>query len=706
MKKEFPSKNAAIKGLPVLIAACLLSALPSFSQSNDWSWAKQVSTSGYCFTESIITDHQHNSYMAGSFDHYISFGDTAFVPHTYGGTDSFIAKYNPDGDFSWALHFYTTDGVLLVDNNKMEILNDSSFVVYGQFMGTLHISDQLITGHGYGWNTYVAKFTFGGNLVNLYQIGGTLDAFNHLLKADKDGNLFLTVLSFYGGYNYTMSFGSDTTFMLNRTSQFLAEFSPDLTLKWVYRYSCLYDFSEEGSLMTDESGNVTLMIPDIPADVIFNQDTFRPHTSYPAFFHTFNSAGIPVLIREVPNHAINWSIQDTDHNIYTFGVIRQHDTLVLGQDTIFTHNTYDLLLLRYDSLFNIKWYRQIPRGYGTWEYYPVQLTDDQVVIGANYESYVNICNMTFPTSSPSEFAFAFYNKDGTCTNAFTTKSNNTFVGACGFSLDDCNDLVLCGDIVGETYFGKDTLNAPNGSFIACFHHGAAFFDLGPDTTVCGSITLNGPPGCLEYHWNDGSSQPSLTVNQTGRYSLRIVTGNNCHAKDSVFITVKPLPQVELGNDTTIMNHDSIILEAPPGYNFYLWNTGDTLSSVVVKGSELSAGTYQFKVTVTLNNCENSDSIKITIRYYPGIFENEKNKSIRILPNPAHSEVSVQFTGVPPGDFIVDITSLRDECVLKKQIRYDGGKNPVSVALPEVEQGIYFIRITGEKLQFFEKLIII
>jgi hypothetical protein len=287
---------------------------------------------------------------------------------------------------------------------------------------------------------------------------------------------------------------------------------------------------------------------------------------------------------------------------------------------------------------NIKWYRQIPRGYGTWEYYPVQLTSEQVVVGVNYETFVNICNTTFSPAYSSEFAFAFYNKDGTCTDAFTTRSSNTFVGACGFSLDDCNDLVLSGDMVGETYFGKDTLNAPNGSFIARFHHGAPIPDLGPDTTIT--------------------------------------------------------------------NHDSIVLAAPPGYESYFWNTGDTLNSIVVNGNKLTAGTYQYWVRVRQNGCENSDSVKITVRYSQGIFGNESNKPVRILPNPAHSEVSVQFTGVPPGDFIVEMTSLRGECVLKKQIRYDGGKDPVSVALPEVEQGIYFIGITGENLQFFEKLIVI
>lgn len=622
----------------LFISVLILFVLPGFSQSNDWSWAKQVSTTGECDAESVITDHQHNSYMAGSFDHYINFGDTAFVPHTYGGTDSFIAKYNPDGGCSWALHIYTTGAILDVYKNMLELLNDSTFVAFGQFTDTLHIAGQVLIGHGSTWNNYLAKFSTHGNLLNLYEIGGSNDASNQLIKADKEGNLFLTVQSYYGGYSSTLYFGSDTSFILNSSAQFLTKFSPDLILQWVHEYTSFYDFSWAGGLMPDESGNITLMIPTVNGDIIFNQDTLHPHTEYPAFFHTFNSNGDPVSFHEVPNNSIYYSLLDPDHDIYTYGEIPQNDTLILGQDTILSLNTHNLLLVDYDSLFNIKWYKKIPMGLLTLSYYPFQLEGEQVVIGVNYENFVTFCDTTFSTSSPSEFAFAFYNKNGTCTNAFTTNSNNKFVGACGFSPDECNDLILAGDMAGITYFGKDTLNAPNGCFIARFHHGAA-----------------------------------------------------------------PL---YLGHDTTITNHDSVVLLAPPGYDSYLWNTGDTLKSIVVRGNKFSPGTYLFKIIVSMYGCETSDSVKVTIKNAQGVSENEMNQRVRIQPNPAHSEVAVQFTGNSAREYNFELTSVEGKCVLKTKIRYDGGKDKVLIPLTGVEQGIYFIRISGDQLEFTGKLIVI
>ena len=623
----------------LLIPVLLLFALPGFSQSNDWLWAKSITTTGYCFTESVITDHQHNSYIAGSFDHYISFGDSAFVPNIYGGTDSFLAKYNQDGGFSWALHIYTTNAAFLyVYENKLELLNDSTFVAFGQFMGTLHIAGQALIGHGNAWNNYLAKFSSNGTLLNLYLIGGTNDAYNQSLKADKDGNLFITVQSYYGGYSSTMYFGSDTSFLLNSSANFLAKFSPDLTLKWVHEYTSFYNFAGAGSLMPDESGNITLLIPSVAGDIISNQDTLHPHTSYPAFFHTFNSKGDPVSFHEVPNNSIYYSLLGPDHDIYTYGEIPQHDTLILGQDTILSLYTHNLLLVDYDSLFNVKWYKKIPMGGLTFSYYPFQLQGEQVAIGVNYENFVTFCDTTFSTYSLSEFAFAFYNKNGTCTNAFNTRSNSQTVGACGFSLDDCNDLILAGDMTGITFFGKDTLNAPNGCYIARFHHGAAPLDL--------------------------------------------------------------------GHDTTITNHDSVVLSAPQGYDSYLWNTEDTLRSIVVKGSEFSQGTYQYKIRASMYGCESSDSVNVTIKYVQGFSQNEMKQGVRIKPNPAHSEVAVQFSNNSTGECNVELTSVEGKCVLKTKIRYDGVKNNVLIPLTGVELGLYFIRISGNQVEFTGKLIVI
>ena len=622
----------------LFISVLMLFVLPGFSQSNDWLWAKPVSTTGYCFAESVIIDHQHNSYMAGSFDHYISFGDSAFVPNTYGGTDAFIAKYNQDGGFSWALHFYTTNyDPLYVYENKLELLNDSTFVAFGQFIGTLHIGGQILVGHGGAWNDYLATFSTHGTLLHLYLIGGSNDTDNHLMKADKEGNLFLSVQSSYSGYPSTLHFGSDTSFSLNNSAQFLAKFSPDLNLEWVKEYTSFYDFWWGGSLMTDESGNVTLLITTVAGDIIFNQDTLHPHTEYPAFFHTFNSEGDPVSFHEVPNNSIYFSLLDPDHDIYTYGEIYAHDTLILGQDTILTLNTHNLLLVDYDSLFNIKWYKKIPLGFETLSYYPFQLEGEHVVIGATYENFITFCDTTFSTSSPSEVAFAFYNKNGTCKGAFTTHSNNQFVGVCGFSPDDCNDLILAGDMAGITYFGKDTLNAPNGCFIARFHHGGALLDIGPDTTIT--------------------------------------------------------------------NHDSVILSAPPGYDSYLWNTGDTLRSIVVRGSNFLPGTYQFSIIVSIYGCETSDSAKVTIKNVPGFSENEMDQRVRIQPNPAHSEVVIQFTGINDGECNIEMNSIEGKCVLKTKIRYNEGKNNVLIPLYGIEQGIYFIRITADQLEYTSKLII-
>jgi hypothetical protein len=62
--------------------------------------------------------------------------------------------------------------------------------------------------------------------------------------------------------------------------------------------------------------------------------------------------------------------------------------------------------------------------------------------------------------------------------------------------------------------------------------------------------------------------------------------------------------IDLGNDTTICEGDTLFLSAPSQFNSYVWNTGDTSSSLAVT----TAGTYY--VAATLSSCTATDSVTI------------------------------------------------------------------------------------------------
>ncbi|GAB4147874.1 MAG: hypothetical protein Fur0041_21690 [Bacteroidia bacterium] len=133
-----------------------------------------------------------------------------------------------------------------------------------------------------------------------------------------------------------------------------------------------------------------------------------------------------------------------------------------------------------------------------------------------------------------------------------------------------------------------------------------------------SVTPTG--NTFTYSWNFGdpasgnnisnAPAPSHVYANAGTYyvSCIVVNTSPCNPiSDTLYdtITVAPIPDPALGNDTTICGPVNFILAPSITGSNYLWNTGDTLQSIIVT----SPGTYA--VSVTVNGCPGTDSIIVT-----------------------------------------------------------------------------------------------
>ncbi|MBT3210215.1 MAG: DNRLRE domain-containing protein [Bacteroidetes bacterium] len=133
----------------------------------------------------------------------------------------------------------------------------------------------------------------------------------------------------------------------------------------------------------------------------------------------------------------------------------------------------------------------------------------------------------------------------------------------------------------------------------------------------GSAILDaGNPGS-NYFWSTGETTQSITVTTSGLYS--IVVNNECgFATEIVNINAVPQPIVNLGNDTTICEGDSVFLDAQNTGLSILWSNGDTNQTIFA-----SPGTPTiFSVLVDNFGCSDSDSILITPLPSPSVFLGE------------------------------------------------------------------------------------
>jgi gliding motility-associated-like protein len=134
-------------------------------------------------------------------------------------------------------------------------------------------------------------------------------------------------------------------------------------------------------------------------------------------------------------------------------------------------------------------------------------------------------------------------------------------------------------------------------------------DLGGDTYVClgetFEITLDG--AFTSYLWNDGSSGPSYSTDQEGWISVEVTDEYGCPGSDSIYLSIYDLPEVDLGNDTSLCGDESILLDAGPDGVYFTWSTGEVSQQITV----YQAGFQEIWVEVEDEyGCLNSDTMII------------------------------------------------------------------------------------------------
>ncbi len=128
--------------------------------------------------------------------------------------------------------------------------------------------------------------------------------------------------------------------------------------------------------------------------------------------------------------------------------------------------------------------------------------------------------------------------------------------------------------------------------------------------IGGNVVLSAPVG-YTYHWNNNSTQQTVTVTQTGTFSLTVTDANNCSAvsnTESVSVNANITGvQISPAGAVQFCTGSSITLSAPSGYSSYTWSTGSTSQSISVS----QPGRYYVAVS-SGNNCNGiSDTSNVT-----------------------------------------------------------------------------------------------
>lgn len=128
--------------------------------------------------------------------------------------------------------------------------------------------------------------------------------------------------------------------------------------------------------------------------------------------------------------------------------------------------------------------------------------------------------------------------------------------------------------------------------------GATSFCTGQSTT----LSVSALPSS-QVLWSTGSSANSITVSNSGTFSVAISNGN-CISRDTVTVTESAQLNPVITESGSFCENGFVTLTAEAGYDAYSWSTGATTASINVT----TAG--QYSVTVTKSGCTGTSSYDV------------------------------------------------------------------------------------------------
>lgn len=141
--------------------------------------------------------------------------------------------------------------------------------------------------------------------------------------------------------------------------------------------------------------------------------------------------------------------------------------------------------------------------------------------------------------------------------------------------------------------------------------------------------------------------------------------NTCTNSAASTIVVNPVPQPNLGADTTVCAETNVVLTAGTGFSTYTWSTGQNTASVTIDST--GHGLSSFPVILIVTNsfaCANRDTIRVTFTPCAGIFEDQSVlNEIIVFPNPSASGFVLE--SLQP--FEIDVLDLNGRLIENHQV---------------------------------------
>jgi len=186
---------------------------------------------------------------------------------------------------------------------------------------------------------------------------------------------------------------------------------------------------------------------------------------------------------------------------------------------------------------------------------------------------------------------------------------------------------------------------------------------------------------------EGDEYRGFTI--PGSHFIKETAFTGCDSITEIQLSVNELPDVFIGNDTTISADGTIELSSNIDASGYLWSTLESDKSIQLTGSEIGNGSQYWLQVTDFNNCQNSDTIYINTIGANDIVNQEFNL-IKVFPNPSNKLLNIEYNNQRRADFIIQLISSDGSVLYVYKSNEMNLTDRIDLTIYPV--GIYFLKI--------------
>jgi hypothetical protein len=565
------------------------------------------------FWVGATTTHQTYYHINGHID--------TLMNTAAGGTavTNMLIKLDPSGNFISATH-NATNGYINIPDAIIDLQPDANGDIWtvaryvdGKLYnsnGSLAVTLPKPSGQGVYDGTYIAKYDNNGNY--LFHLSSRAFTYNTNVRPthialDSSNNLYIHGLSYAAmaadSIQWLHSNSTRTTMLTG--SFYLMKLNPQGVIQWINGSKLGYYGSDAHSMT-------------ITKDRIYITN------------------GIGYTGPNVPQY---WSgyLTSTDGNTYGINNLSASAFLVLGYDysgkLLQVANSNSTISGQFNINRIVKDQNRIYISGGTFSSVPYPAFNQVVVPRDSREGVFMVLNGDFCYAPQAATANAGVDKT-VCSGEATTIGTSTLTGnsyswtsfPLGFT-SDSSAAIVAPNVTTTYYLSVINASGAVAKDTVTLFVGGAIADAGPHQQICGTGSVNiGTPSVAgtNYVWTSSpagfnSTASTLTVSppSTTTYYLQATNGGSCIGKDTVKITVSPLPLADAGPDKFICAGMSTTLGTPSTpFTTYLWtpavmyNPSAEVSQPIVAPTTTTS--YILRVAFNETGCRKYDTVLVTV----------------------------------------------------------------------------------------------